>query len=141
MEVANAEKKMKSMWLNAAFWLYLKRWLGVWTCWENFETRKLNCAFWRYLNRCFGSWNCWDNFENKNAYWCILTVFETMTWEYGTAEKTLKPRMLKGAFWLNLKRWFGSWICKEYCEIKVAKHCLLTLFETSFWKLGLLRKF
>ena len=54
--------------------------------------------------------------------------------------KTEKTRTLNGAFWHNLKRYFGSWNCWEKFKIKVAKWCLLTLFKTMFLKLEVLKK-
>ena len=42
------------------------------------KARKLNGAFWCCLKWCFGSWNCLENFENKEAKWCIQTLFERM---------------------------------------------------------------
>ena len=53
----------------------------------------------------------------------------------GSAKKMFKPRMLNGAFWLNLNRWFGSWNCQESFESKDAKWCIHTLLEASNEKL------
>ena len=61
-----------------------------------------------------GIWNCREIIENKDAKWCILAVFETISnfreyfenrdakWGiltvFGTAEKYLKTGTVKGAF-------------------------------------------
>ena len=106
------------------------------------KARTRNGTFWCNLNQSFWSWNCWDYFENKNVNWCIFNgISNNNVFGVGSAKKILKPRKLNGVFWLNLKRWFGSWNCKEYFEIKETKRCLLTLFKTFFWKLELLIKF
>ena len=43
--------------------------------------------------------------------------------------------MLISAFYRNLKRCYERWNYWETCEIKDAKRCIMTLFETMFWKL------
>ena len=41
----------------------------------------------------------------------------------------MKARKLNGAFWRNLKRYFGSWKCLENVETKEAKWCIRKLFK------------
>ena len=67
-------------------------------------------------------------------------AIDSMHSEVGTAEIPFKTRLLNGAFCRNMKRSFGSWNCWENFEIKEAKRCILTLFETMFCKLELRRK-
>ena len=50
-----------------------------------------------------------------------------------------------GAFWLGLilarfERCFGNWNCREKSERIYPLRCILTLFETMFLKLVMLRK-
>ena len=148
LKVGTSEKKLKPMWVNSAFW--------------------------RYLKRCSRSWHCWDFFFLiKVAKWCFLTLFQTMTWKLELLIKLWKQGRLKvhfnciwnnrlwvwkcwqnvetktlnGAFWRKLKRFFRNWNCWENdgnswdnCKTKVAKWCCMTLFETMFWKLEMLLK-
>jgi len=50
--------------------------LEVETAEKKLKARKLNDAFWHYLKRFLGSWNSWENFESKEGRWCIRTLFE-----------------------------------------------------------------
>ena len=120
--------------LNGAFWRYLKRCFGSLNCWKKMGT--LNGAFWRYLKRCFGSWNSCENFEVNDANWSVLILFKTLLFflSWNCCEK-MRIRPFYAAFWCNLNRCFGSWNCWEIFEIKDAKRCILTLFETSIFLL------
>ena len=59
------------------------------------------------FERSFWNLNCWLNVESMDANWCILTVFERMVYEFGSAEKKWKKckqgrsSVPSGASWNN----------------------------------------
>mgnify|MGYP007091393975 CR=1 FL=1 len=64
----------------------------------------------------------------------------TLFLEAGNAEKMLKAKKIDNTFWHYLKCYCLSRRCWEKIEIKDDRWCILTLFETMFFKLELLRK-
>ena len=110
------------------------------------KTRTVNCAIWQHWNdlemqrkneKEDNKWcifmvfkpikNCRENVKNKDAYTCIMTLFQTifktamtrtvhiLTQSMGrggsrpaTPLELLKPRTVNAAFWRFLKRYFGN---------------------------------
>ena len=64
-----------------------------------------------HLMACETIWNYRDNFENKDAKWCISTVFETI---WNCREKKKKKKTVNCDFWRYLKRfWTAEIILKQ----------------------------
>ena len=61
--------------------------------------------------------------------------------EVETDEKMLKAMAIDGAFWRYKKIFFWSCNTWEHINVKGDVWCILTLLETMFFKLELMRKF
>ena len=115
---------------RGAFWCYLKRCFGSWNCCKKLISWTIDGAFWHYLKRCSWSLSCRE---------------KKRTWN-GVFWRSLKRCIVSWKCWENVKskgeqRCFGSWNWSEIVEVMDDRWCILTLFETMFWNLGLLWKF
>ena len=105
------------------------------------KARTIDNTFWHYLKRCSWSWNSGQSQKKQGRKIVHSGAICNNVFEVWNDEKILKAWTQNSAFWRYLKLYFGSWNCWENVESKEAKWCILTLFETMFWKFEMLRIF
>ena len=139
----------------------LKRCTWSLSCWEKFEIMVDRWFILALFETMFWKLEQQRRFESNGNRCCILRLFQTMfwrlellrkNWNHGRymvhsddvldvwAPENLKAMTRHAAFRHSLKRCFGRSNCLDKIESEGVKWCIMTLFETMFLKLEMLRK-
>ena len=105
-QLETAEKILKTMSVSKACFVTVFE--TIQNCWKKLKIMSLKNAFWQCLKR-FGT----EEKKKENSYWK----------RFGTAEKTLKTRMVNGAYW-HLRIVETMWNFREKMKTMPLKHAL-----------------